>query len=103
MNFQSILLLFIDGLSFIELDPYWTYYIIYKKTQLPSTRNYSYAVAGFATTYEFWDKNAGQCRTRISQFLILPPYQRQGFGTELLDVFFTNNYIGNIYGRTQES
>jgi histone acetyltransferase 1 len=78
-------MLFIDGLSFIELDPYWTYYILYKKSYISSVKEHAYSVVGYATTYEFW-KNEEECRTRISQFLILPPYQKQGFGTILLDV-----------------
>jgi len=86
LNFQSVLLLFIDGLSFIELDQYWTYYILYKKKFLPALKAYIYPVVGYATTYEFWKPKADECRTRISQFLILPPFQKLGFGTHLLDV-----------------
>ncbi len=79
-------MLFIDGLSFIQLDPYWTYYVIYKVVKNPSHPKHPfYAVAGYSTTYEFWEMHADRCRTRISQFLILPPYQRKGFGKELLD------------------
>lgn len=86
MNFQSVLMFFIDGLSFIEVDPYWTYYILYKKSQCPATKIFAYSIMGYATTYEFWEHGDSECRTRISQFLILPPFQSKGFGTELLDV-----------------
>ena len=86
MNFQSVLLFFIDGLSYIELDPYWTYYILYRRSRLESIKEDAYSVMGYATTYEFWKQEAKECRTRISQFFILPPNQRRGLGTELLDV-----------------
>ncbi len=86
MNFQSVLLFFIDGLSYIELDPFWTYYILYKRARSKEVQEDVYSVVGYATTYEFWKQSVQQCRTRISQFLILPSYQRQGFGTALLGV-----------------
>jgi GNAT superfamily N-acetyltransferase len=84
MNFQSLLIFFIDGLSFIKLDPYWNYYILYKKTKV--NNKLCYSVVGYATTYEFWRESDSFCKNRISQFLILPSYQSQGFGTQLLDV-----------------
>ena len=91
MNFQSVFMLFIDGLSFIQLDPYWTYYIIYRVAKLHGHKGHDYySVEGYATTYEFWEAQADRCRTRISQFLILPTHQRQGFGKELLDGIYTD-------------
>ncbi len=30
-NLQATMMMFIDGLSFIDLDPYWNYYLLYKK------------------------------------------------------------------------
>ncbi len=96
MNFQSVLMFFIDGLSFIELDQHWTYYIMYKKVRLGGKKR-AFSVVAFATVYDFWDTKPGLCRTRISQFMTLPPYQKQGFGSALLDVFisptFTREYM----------
>jgi len=81
---------FIDGLSFIQLDPYWTYYVIYKETILPKAKKPIYSVCAYSTTYEFWDDNNTNCKTRISQFLVLPPYQGKGFGKELLDSIYND-------------
>lgn len=83
-NFQSLLIFFIDGLSFIKLDPYWNYYILYKKEAVEGKLCHS--VVGYATTYDSWRDAEVLCKTRISQFLIIPSYQSKGFGTQLLDV-----------------
>lgn len=42
-----------------------------------------YAVAGYATVYEYF-AYPQNLRPRVSQMLILPPFQRRGLGTELL-------------------
>jgi len=60
----------------------------------------AYVLQGYATTYEFWD-NKSKCNTRISQFLILPIYQKQGLGKDLLAVRLRNNSIGNIQRSTK--
>ena len=84
MNFQSLLIFFIDGLSFIKLDPYWNYYILYEKKSID--HKFFYSIVGYATTYEYWNMLKNQYKARISQFLIFNPYQGKGFGTSLLDV-----------------
>lgn len=48
-----------------------------------------YAIAGFATVYPFF-AYPENVRYRISQFLILPPFQRQGHGTRLLQTIYNN-------------
>lgn len=42
-----------------------------------------YAVAGYATVYEYF-AYPQHLRPRVSQMLVLPPFQRLGLGTELL-------------------
>lgn len=88
-------MMFIDGLSFIKVDPHWSYYILYKIIQIPLTKKITYVVVGYSTTYDFCNIHTNQCRTRISQFFIFPTYQRKGFGNELLDVH-KNVIIGDI-------
>ena len=43
-----------------------------------------WATCGFTTVYQFY-AHPFQRRLRISQVLVLPPYQRKGFGAKLLD------------------
>ena len=89
MNFEALLIFFIDGLSFIELDPYWNFYIMYRKNRTAGKLNYF--VVGYATTYEFRDEINDQFKARISQFLIIPLHQNKGFGTQLLDVDYSKS------------
>lgn len=77
---------FINGSSFIHLDSHWIYYLVYKIVKCNDGR--TYILQGYATTYEFWN-NKPKYITRISQFLILPIYQKQGLGKDLLSVYFT--------------
>lgn len=85
LNFQAVLMLFINGSSFIHLDSHWIYYLLYKSIKHNGAN--VYALQGYATTYEFWEDKP-RCSTRISQFLILPTYQKQGLGKDLLKVVF---------------
>lgn len=95
MNFQAVLMFFINGSSFIHLDPFWTYYLIYKSTKRAQIGKCIYTLSGYATTYEFWNEATQSSKTRISQFLILPTHQSKGLGKELLSVLLII-IIGNL-------
>ncbi|OTB17698.1 hypothetical protein K445DRAFT_315442 [Daldinia sp. EC12] len=94
----------------------WTVFFVYKKTPSPKAEgNPQYTFQGFATTYNFWmfqqptppsspvHDNVGDAwelpegdfsvtdfvhRMRISQFLILPPFQGKGIGAFLYNTMF---------------
>lgn len=55
-----------------------------------------YAIAGYATVYEYYAYPVNM-RPRISQMLVLPPFQRRGLGTALLSGIY-NHYrlISNV-------
>jgi len=76
-----LLLLFVDGASFTEDEPDWHYYVIYRKD---GTKSH---FVGLLSKYEFRITYNKQ-RDRISQVLVLPPYQKQGHGKELLDLVY---------------
>ena len=80
-SYQTFLFLDIDNSSVIEEDPYWDYYILLDKSQS------TYWVAGFVTIYKSYH-NLDRFRTRISQFAILPHYQRKGLATKLYDTVY---------------
>ena len=63
---------FIEGASNIDPDEKWRILVIYGPD----------GFVGYMTMYNFL-KFPDKIRTRISQFLILPPYRRQGHGTRL--------------------
>ena len=49
--------------------------------------NTRYAIAGYATVYEYY-AYPDNTRPRISQMLVLPPFQRIGVGLQLLEKIY---------------
>ncbi|CAO3626038.1 unnamed protein product [Cunninghamella blakesleeana] len=83
---QLFVLLFIEGSSYIEEDDEkWEIYTLYQKEK--SGDSYIYSFVGYTTAYPFycWPE---LIRMRISQFLILPPYQNQGHGLQLYKIIY---------------
>lgn len=83
---QILSLFFIEGASYIDTEePLWEFYWLFNM----ETKE----CIGYATTYKYWyycghskfdSKNyRRQHRAKISQFLILPPYQGKGHGSQL--------------------
>ncbi|RPB22285.1 histone acetyltransferase type B [Terfezia boudieri ATCC MYA-4762] len=118
-NMQSLVLFFIEGASLLDVndEPWanrrWDVYFLYEKT--PESR---YTLTGYATVYRYWHLPSSiatkgkevtfspeqihsnypdtqpdplPCRARISQFLILPPYQGFGHGG-----LFYDNLISHL-------
>ncbi|GAA5814636.1 hypothetical protein MFLAVUS_008135 [Mucor flavus] len=79
---QIFVLLFIEGSSYIEDDDdKWEIYTTFKREQD------TYHFVGYCTTYPFycWPENT---RMRISQFLVLPPFKKQGHGSKLYQTIY---------------
>ena len=114
-NIQIFVLFFIEGGQFINLDDVdwtldrWRVYLVYKKLSTTSTPQTSpYCFLGYATTYRFYRFLAPKSMTsfdvfpptesimpkslssrlRISQFLVLPNYQRGGHGSEMYQAIY---------------
>lgn len=66
-NLQAVLPFFIDGASIIEPSPFWKYFLIYEK----ESKN----LLAYTTVFEA-HHHKYKFRARISQVLVLPPYQR---------------------------
>lgn len=80
---QTFLLWFVDAASFIEVDdPKWTFYFLFEKAVVDG-RPIHY-ILGYSTIYRYY-AHPFKLRPRISQFLILQPWQRQGLGVQLLE------------------
>ncbi|KAI9014769.1 histone acetyltransferase 1 [Gaertneriomyces semiglobifer] len=78
---QLFLLWMIEGASFIEEDDdRWHALLVFERTG--ENDNYLYLIVGYMTYYEFFFY-PNKKRMRISQFLVLPPYQGQGHGSAL--------------------
>ncbi|KAJ3410137.1 histone acetyltransferase 1 [Chytriomyces hyalinus] len=86
---QVLLLFFIEGASAIdEEDEAWEAYLVFERREIVSgagsvgATGYAWSLVGFSTIYTFWCWPDSK-RLRISQVLILPPYQGKGHGKEL--------------------
>ena len=88
-NYQCLCTFFIDGASFIPyVDNFWSYFILYQKIQFNKEEcenKFRYEVIGFTSTLNV-NLSLAAHRSMVSQFLIIPPFQRRGLGHFLLDV-----------------
>ncbi|CAF0846597.1 unnamed protein product [Rotaria sordida] len=86
---ETFLVFFIDAASKIDKDDSnWIIYLLYQQYQNDNGQ-ICYAPIGFITVYLYYsypDKK----RPRISQVLILPPYQRKGHGRRLLTTIYND-------------
>ncbi|KIY48309.1 histone acetyltransferase type B [Fistulina hepatica ATCC 64428] len=81
---QIFILFFIEGGSLIaEEENDWEFMVLYEKRKRKSDPNIStYHFVGYTSLYSFFCYPE-RVRLRLSQFLITPPYQRNGHGSEL--------------------
>uniref|UniRef100_A0A146LDP9 Histone acetyltransferase type B catalytic subunit n=1 Tax=Lygus hesperus TaxID=30085 RepID=A0A146LDP9_LYGHE len=84
---QTFILWFIDAASYIQVDDHWKFFTLYEKYISPVSKEPQYAFVGFTTVYEYYAYPAN-IRPRISQMLILPPFQKQGLGAILLNSIY---------------
>ncbi|RUP48492.1 acyl-CoA N-acyltransferase [Jimgerdemannia flammicorona] len=78
---QTFILFFIEGTNYVDdEDMKWEIYTLYSK-EMSDDGTPRYHIVGYATAYPFFCF-PDSIRIRISQFLILPPYQSQGHGIE---------------------
>lgn len=99
---QTFLWWFIDAASYIDADDErWQYFVIYQVRPIHSnlTNGHSvknertYCFVGYATVYRYY-AYPERIRPRISQFLVLPPFQRKGVGARLLQAIY-NHYVSD--------
>ncbi|XP_052806790.1 histone acetyltransferase type B catalytic subunit-like [Mya arenaria] len=87
---QTFVLFFIDAASFIDVDDdRWSFYLLFEKYK--SAGNTMYAIGGYMTVYNYY-AYPSRHRPRISQVLVLPPFQKQGHGAQLLQTFYNRCY-----------
>ncbi|KAL0910186.1 hypothetical protein M5K25_021137 [Dendrobium thyrsiflorum] len=93
--------LLIDGSSPIDVtDSKWDIYFAVKKIQ-SQTGDYDLRLLGFATVYRFYH-HPESTRLRLSQILVLPPYQGKGHGRRLLETVNSVAIAENVYDLTVE-
>lgn len=90
---QIFSLLFIEAASYVDEDePFWEIFWLFNRR--------TKECLGYVTTYKYWhykghenfDDSAYQrkYKARISQFLILPPYQGKGHGSQLYNCVYNS-------------
>ncbi|CAI2362889.1 unnamed protein product [Moneuplotes crassus] len=89
-SLQALLFFYIESASFIEQDPCWHYFLLYEVVKKFKNNPPSYRLIGFSTTFEEIEKK--KTTHRISQFIILPAYQKQGFAKALVEGIY-KHYI----------
>lgn len=96
---QTFLLWYVDAASYIDVDDdKWEYFTLFEKQKTGSNEP-QYLFVGYCTLYNFY-AYPHHCRPRVSQFLILPPYQRQGHATDMLRAVYrsvlSKNHVKDI-------
>lgn len=91
-NMQILVSLYIEGGTPLDLEDEdwvnkrWEVFFLYAKDSSSSSGNGpAYNFIGYCTLYRhfyFHKTNNNLSRTRLSQFLVLPPYQKQGHGAK---------------------
>jgi histone acetyltransferase 1 len=87
---QSWIMFYIDAASFIDIDDEsWRFFLLFKKHGKEGGEQH-YSIAGYMTVYEYYayGRTQNMKRPRISQMLVLAPYQRKGLGAALLNAVY---------------
>ncbi|XP_004537047.1 histone acetyltransferase type B catalytic subunit [Ceratitis capitata] len=84
---QTFILWFVDAASYIDVDDtQWSYFVCYEKYK-NDNGDYQYATVGYTTVYEYY-AYPQHIRPRISQVLVLPPFQKLGIGTRFVETIY---------------
>jgi len=85
---QTFILWYIDAASFIDIDDErWNFFLLFEKNKGP-TGALQYNSCGYISVYHYYAYPANT-RPRISQMIVLPPYQKCGHGAELLQTVYS--------------
>ncbi|KAL0947489.1 hypothetical protein HGRIS_013592 [Hohenbuehelia grisea] len=86
---QIFILLYIEGGSYINDDEdSWEFVVLFEKRKRRADPNVStYHFVGYSSLYPFFHFPES-VRMRLSQFVILPPYQRHRHGSELYKAIY---------------
>ncbi|XP_061343545.1 histone acetyltransferase type B catalytic subunit-like [Gastrolobium bilobum] len=96
-----LILLLVDGSSPIDVtDPRWELYVLIQKKTDPQGE-IQCRLIGFSAVYRFY-RYPDDSRLRLSQILILPPYQHKGYGRFLLEVLNDVAISENVFDLTVE-
>ncbi|KAA1071419.1 histone acetyltransferase 1 [Puccinia graminis f. sp. tritici] len=89
---QILVLFYIEGGSYIEEDDdRWEFVVLFERRKVKTADDdsspYSYHFCGYVSLYSFYHYPSS-IRLRLSQFIVLPPYQSNGHGSMLYSQIF---------------
>jgi len=93
-SIQALCTFFIDAASFIPIEEnFWGYFIIVENVEIKDKKDEkeNWRILGICS-YKNFHIELYKYFTMLSQFLILPPYQRKGLGTFLLENIYKYLY-----------
>ncbi|KAK7372411.1 hypothetical protein VNO80_05789 [Phaseolus coccineus] len=94
-------LLLVDGSSPIDVtDSQWELYLVCQK-KTDQQGEIQCRLIGFTAVYRFYHY-PDDSRLRLSQILVLPPYQHKGYGRFLLEVLYDVAISENVFDFTVE-
>ncbi|WCJ42626.1 Histone acetyltransferase type B catalytic subunit [Euphorbia peplus] len=96
-----LVLLLIDGSNPIDVaDPGWEIYVLVQEKKDEQEKSQD-RILGFTGLYRFFHY-PDKTRLRLSQILVLPPYQHKGYGRHLLEVVHNFAISEDVYDFTVE-
>ncbi|XP_007012920.2 PREDICTED: histone acetyltransferase type B catalytic subunit [Theobroma cacao] len=96
-----LVLLLVDGSNPIDVtDPSWELYLLIQK-KMDQPEKPQHLLLGFTAVYRFYRYPQGS-RLRLSQILVLPPYQHKGYGSYIVEVLSNVAISENVYDLTVE-
>jgi len=101
LRLETFIMWFIDGASFIDTDDeQWDYYVIFEKYKDEEGAE-KHAVVGLSTVFRFY-AYPEQIRPRVSQMLILPPFQGMGLAADVLKIIIDQYQVKDVTEITME-
>jgi histone acetyltransferase 1 len=95
-RFEPMILFYIDGASAIDSED--TKWLLFAVTRARADDSTKWSLTSFATVYEFF-VYPGATRARLSQIVVLPPYQRKGLGGKMLESVRAYSKMKEFAGR----
>lgn len=86
-KFESMIFWFVDAASHIIHDQQWEFFLVFEKYKTPSG-DIRYASVGYTTVYLYYSYPEN-IRPRISQMIVLPPFQRLGVGSKIIEALYS--------------
>jgi len=83
---ESFLFWYVDAASRIMHDSQWEYFLVFEKYK-NSKGEEQFASVGYSTVYLYYSYPENT-RPRISQMLVLPPFQRLGIGSKIIEAIY---------------